>query len=339
MVRLEGQVKVGEQSTFCATFSTESRDFRRAKKIEIKIYLLVMHNVFMSETTTYAISNLTKSYNKTTVLNVEKLSMSQGQFVVLMGKNGSGKSTLMRLLAQQELFESGEFFFHGQPINSSTVHINSQTVFISEDLELPFTVKLQYWVETFKKMYPGYDDQILKRLTDSFEIDIKKPFHGLSRGQKMKAIFSLQAPKCPQIYILDEITSVLDAGSRWTLMQFLKEESQRGCLVIMSTNIASEMQGFASDLMLIENGRIAFESRTNNLKEHFRKIRVGKNADHNAIKELGARKISFNKDETWIYLHVRQGFDQGLEISGVEEDKREITIADVQSYFTAGEVG
>lgn len=292
----------------------------------------------MNQTTTYLISNLSKSYNKATVLDVEKLSMRQGQFVVLMGKNGSGKSTLMRLLAQQELFDSGEILFHGQPINASKLNINSQTVFISEDLELPFTARLQYWVETYKKMYPEYDDKILKRLTESLEIDTQKSFHGLSRGQKMKAIFCLQAPKRPQIYILDEITAVLDSGSRWMLMEFLKEESKRGCLVIMSTNIASEMQGFATDIMLIDNGRITFESLTDKLNAHFRKIRVGKDFDSNALKTLGARKISFNKDETWIYLHPRKSFDQSIMIQGIEEDKREITIADVQSYFTASEV-
>lgn len=245
----------------------------------------------------------------------------------------------MRLLAQQELFDSGEILFHGQSIISAKANINTQTVFISEDLELPFTVKLEYWAETFRKMYSAYDENILKRLTESLEIDTQKSFHNLSRGQKMKAIFCLQAPKRPQIYILDEITSVLDAGSRWTLMHFLKEEVKRGCLVIMSTNIASEMQGFASDLMLIEKGRIVFESLTDNLNQHFRKIRVAKNCDTSSFKNLDARKISFNKDETWIYLHPKKNSAQMSEIPGIEEDKREITISDVQSYFTAGETG
>lgn len=292
----------------------------------------------MNESNTYVISNLIKSYNKTRILDIEKLSMKLGQFVVLMGKNGSGKSTLMRLLAQQELYDSGEILFQGQPIVSPKININSQTVFISEELEIPFNVKLEYWIKSFKKMYPAYDDNTLKRLTQSFEIDTQKSFHSLSRGQKMKALFSLQAAKRPQIYILDEITAVLDAGSRWTLMEFLREEVKRGCLVIISTNIASEMQGFASDLLLIEKGSIIFESSTSNLNEHFRKIRVANDYDPSAIKNLGARKISFSKNETWIYLHPRKNNSEISNVKGIEEDKREITIADVQSYFTAGEV-
>ena len=291
----------------------------------------------MKETNTYSISNLSKSYNKICVLEVEQLSLKSGQFVILMGKNGSGKSTLMRLIAQQELFDSGEILFQGQPLISSQVIINPQTVFISEEHELPFAVKLTHWAETFLKMYPNYDQKTLTRLTHSLEIDTQKSFHSLSRGQKMKALFCLQAPKRPQIYILDEITSVLDSGSRWTLMQFLKEEVMRGCLVVMSTNIASEMQGFASNVLFLEKGRIIFDSPCDDLKKHFRKIRVTNVCPPMTIKNLGARKISFIKDDTWIYLHLRKKDVETSVLQGVDEDQREITIADVQSYFTASE--
>jgi ABC-type multidrug transport system ATPase subunit len=56
--------------------------------------------------TEFIIKDLVKFYNKTKVLDIASLKLSAGQFVAIMGKNGSGKSTIMRLLSQQELFDS-----------------------------------------------------------------------------------------------------------------------------------------------------------------------------------------------------------------------------------------
>lgn len=289
----------------------------------------------MNSTNEFVIKDLVKFYNKNKVLDVGEMNLKPGQFVALMGKNGSGKSTIMRLLAQQELYDSGDILYGGTSLRSTKIKLNPQTVFISEDQELPFSVPLTYWLDIQKKMYPGFDENIFKNLIRSFEIDISKTFHSLSRGQRIKALFCLEAPKRPNIYLLDEVTSVLDQGSRWTLMQFLKAEIERGCLVVMSTNIAGEMQGFATDVVFLEKGQVNFSSKSLALHQHFKKIKVTKEQEPFATKNLGARRINFNTDNTWTFLYSKK---EELQTSpGIVDDQREITISDVQSYFTAGE--
>lgn len=290
----------------------------------------------MKTTLDLEISNLKKAYNKSPVLDIDALKISAGQFVALMGKNGSGKSTFMRLIAQQELYDSGDIRFQGQSLSSTKVKINSENAFISEDHELPFSIKLGEWAKMFQKIYPQFDDNLLRQLTQSLDVDLQKSYQALSRGQKMKALFSLLAAKKPSIYMLDEITAVLDSGSRWTLMQFLKEELKRGCLIMMSTNIASEMQGFATDVVFLKNGKINFSSKCSDLGARFVKIRVPKDLEPTIAKNWGGRKILFNNDESWTYLCSKAQLNTTLP-SGVETDKREVNIADVQAFFTAEE--
>jgi ABC-2 type transport system ATP-binding protein len=206
--------------------------------------------------------------------------------------------------------------------------------FISEEHELPFPVNLNYWINIYRNLYPSFNESIFKNLVQKLEIDIEKSFHSLSRGQKMKALFCLQAPKRPNIYLLDEITAVLDAGSRWTLMQFLKEEVSRGCLVVMSTNIASEMHGFATHLTFLEKGKVIFSSDSGSISDHFRKIRVSKEKEASLPPNLFAKRISYNGDGTWIYMFKKSYNAAPI---GIEDDAREITISDVQSYFTTEE--
>lgn len=288
----------------------------------------------MSTATEFIIKDLIKLYNKTKILDISSLKLSAGQFVALMGKNGSGKSTMMRLLSQQELFDSGDILFCGQSLLSTSVRLNPLMAFISEEHELPFPEPLSFWLKSYMYLYPRFDRKLFDRLTKSLEVDLSKSFHGMSRGQKMKALFCLQASKRPEVYLLDEITSVLDTGSRWTLMEFLDEEVKRGCLVVMSTNIASEMHGFATQVIFIDDGQIGFQCGCKLIGEHFRKIKVPKSQEQIVVSTMAARKISLNGDGTWIFLHPRE---TTREISEVSEDQREVTIADVQSYFTAGE--
>lgn len=282
----------------------------------------------MKRAADFVIKDLVKLYNKNKVLDIAAMNLNAGQFVALMGKNGSGKSTIMRLLAQQELFDAGDIIYNGKSLLSPTTKLNPQTVFISEDHELPFAEPLTYWLNLSKKIYPGFDQGLFKQLAHSLDIDISKSFHGMSRGQKMKALFCLQAPKRPDIYLLDEITAVLDAGSRWTLMQFLKNEVNRGCLVVVSTNIASEMQGFATDVTFLEKGRIIFTGASGSFADHFRKIKVPKGQEDLIEKTLGARRVSFNGDETWSYMYLKTNITTSP-AQHITEDLRAITIADV----------
>ncbi len=252
-----------------------------------------------------------------------------------MGKNGSGKSTLLRLLAQQDVFDSGEILYAGKSLASPITELNPELVFISEDHYLPFQKKLSCWVKIYKKMFHFFDDSLFLRLCQHFEIDTEKSFRGLSRGQKMKALFCLQAPKRPNIYLIDEITAVLDSSSRWVLMQFLHEEVSRGCLVVMSTNIASEMQGFATDVIFLEKGKVVFSCKSQLLHQHFCKVRVLREKASLLTAQLAAQPIGRNSDNTWTYMFLKEN---GIVPAGVETDSREITVADVQVYFTASGV-
>src|SRR5690554_1885230 len=62
------------------------------------------------------VENLRKSYNGLTVLNLEALSIPEGQITVIMGPNGAGKTTLIRILALLEEPDQGAILLRGQPV-------------------------------------------------------------------------------------------------------------------------------------------------------------------------------------------------------------------------------
>lgn len=279
----------------------------------------------------YVLRGVCKFYSQRKVLDVRSLALETGRFVACLGKNGSGKSTLMRLLAQQEHADGGLISFFGKNLQMPSIRINSQLAYISEDQELPFSEDLLFWSSMYSKIHPLYSKSVFEKLCIELEIDPKKKFASLSRGQKMKALFCLEAAKKPKIYLLDEITAVLDSGSRWSLMRFLDKEKERGCLIVMSTNIATELQGFATDVFVLDRGQIVFQSRFSDLNKTFKKIRVSTEEMGGISLVASARSINLNNDGTWTYMY-RSNINHN--VVGLE-DRREVTIADVQTYFTA----
>ncbi len=277
--------------------------------------------------TLFEIRGLSKFYGKQLALKDLTLSFDKTMFVALLGRNGSGKSTLMRLLAQQDVWTEGDLLLNGNSLKSPSFEINSRMVFIDEHQLIPFDQTMEEAQRVYRALAKTYDDSLFERLCREFDLDVKKPFSQLSRGQKMKALFALQAPKRPDIYLLDEITSVLDAGSRLALMRFLAAEHARGALVIVSTNIASEMQGFATHFCFLGSQTVDLFCRTNEFNQHFRKFRL---VSATETPVASAQRAHLNSDGSWSYLAPI-----ATEVPRDMWDRREITIEDVASFYSS----
>lgn len=277
--------------------------------------------------------NLSKIYNKQTVLKDLNLQFQKGRFFALLGRNGSGKSTLMRLLAQHEPFDAGDILLNSQSLSSPLSQVARQIAFISEEMTLPLSLELIAWGQEFERIHSGYDFNLFQNLAKQFEVDLHKSLLDLSRGQKAKALFALHAAKKPSIYILDEITSVLDSGSRLALMRFLEVERDRGCLIVMSTNIAGELQGYATDVCFLEKGLVEYTAAADEIHQHFLKI-MATEAEVQSLKLLqkGFRFIDKNADGSWTLL-VRKKDLTGDYLGLV--DRRALTISELTTYFTS----
>lgn len=283
----------------------------------------------------YQIRDLVKTYDKKMILTNLNLDFAPGRFYALLGRNGSGKSTFMRLLAQNELFQKGDIQYKGSSLRSPSLEFARKIAFVNEDIQLPFGEPLEKWAKYFYEIHSHFNFETFNKLMSAFHIDPTKTLESMSRGQKAKAYFSLHASKRPEVYILDEITSVLDSGSCLALMRFLEEERLRGALILMSTNIASELQGYATNLCVLEEGNVAFNSSVTEIEQHFCKVRA--TDDEIVDKDLlnrGFRYLDKNIDFSWSLLCRRDRMPPNI---GLQEDRRGISIHELAIYFT-GEV-
>lgn len=288
-----------------------------------------MENIILS------VKSLTKKYNKNFyALNDINLDFREGQFYALLGENGAGKSTLMRLIAQYEHITSGEIYYKGLSLYSLTNNLNEDCVFVDESAPLSLNKSLNAWAEMISKTVAHYDHSIFQKLAKDFNLDPEQSFFSLSRGQKAKALFALGAPKKPKIYFLDEITAVLDMGSRFALINFLESEvKERNCTVIMSTNIATELPSVNTHICFLKNGKVELDCHYNDLADLFTKLITFNEEEENRALSAGGCFVSYNTDLSKTFVISLKQVDEPLK--ALKKDSRKILISEIMTYYTS----
>ena len=90
----------------------------------------------------------------------------------------------------------------------------------------------------------------------------------------MQAGLILSLASRPELLILDEVTSVLDARARFVLLREVRALAESGACVILATNIVTEVHSLADRLLLIEGGRVSADLDLRNPSGEFVLVRV-----------------------------------------------------------------
>lgn len=188
------------------------------------------------------IQNVSKSFQadsrKREVLRDVNLAVEQGEFVAIVGYSGSGKSTLMSLLAGLSLPDSGKIWFNGEPVKGpgperGIVFQNYSLLpwlTVQGNIALAVDQVLSDWPKARRREH-------IRRFIEMVNLTPathKRP-HELSGGMRQRVSLARTLAACPQVLLLDEPLSALDALTRGTLQQELARiwsEDRTTCIMI-----------------------------------------------------------------------------------------------------------
>ncbi len=197
---------------------------------------------------TYKIPNGDTVYEK---LNCE---IYLGDFFGVLGKNGAGKTTLIDLLMGYRPITSGDIQIFGENPMSSHRRKKEDIFILSHDIQIQSSHSVENYLEFTSFFYENYDKVKEKELLEYFQINPKSKMGALSTGQKVKAQIIAAFSAKPKLYLMDEVTAVLDPESRkqfFTLLKALKAE--RSCSLILATNIAEDLNGVVDKVLFIDH--------------------------------------------------------------------------------------
>jgi ABC-2 type transport system ATP-binding protein len=113
----------------------------------------------------------------------------------------------------------------------------------------------------------GREPVLLQQLVELFDVEMKRPLKGYSKGMRQKIGIVLAFMCDPDVLILDEPTSGLDPLLQKTFNEFLLGEQARGKTIFMSSHIMSDVEKVCQRVAVIRNGSLVTVEAVETLRE------------------------------------------------------------------------
>ena len=213
------------------------------------------------------IKDLKKSFGDNEILKGISLDVKQGEVVVILGSSGCGKSTLLRCINGLETIQGGDILLDGKSITGSKkdFHLIRQKigmVFQSYDL-FPHLDILQNLILGPVKAQGRNKEEVIaeaEKLLDRVGLlDKKHSFaRQLSGGQKQRAVIARIFASDPDIFVLDEPTTGMDAGTANTFYELMHHSAHKhGKSVLMITHDPEEVKEYTDrNIHLVRNQKL-----------------------------------------------------------------------------------
>ena len=245
------------------------------------------------------VSNITKEFvketrNKKEVFKADNnisFEAKDGEIVGILGPNGAGKTTLLRMIAGVLEPTSGNIKYDDNDILKHDIDVKKQLAFLSGNTKLYQTISTYELLKMCGEVYEVPNDKIEDRIKEISNIlGISEFLYSrigkLSTGQTQKVNIARCMLHDPKYYILDEATSGLDIISSQIILNFIKEERDRGKCIIYSTHYMEEAENICDKVILINKGEVIAtgtpteikkKTKTTNLRDAFFKLIKGEN--------------------------------------------------------------
>lgn len=197
-------------------------------------------------------------------LNDVKFTLTKGETLGIVGKTGSGKTTLLKLLLRQHDVEDGTIFFAGKSIKEYTLDaLRAAIAYVPQDHFL-FSATIAENIAFAKpdatmeeviavaKIAAIHED--ITRLPKGYDTVVGERGVTLSGGQKQRISIARALLVNPEVLILDDSLSAVDAKTEEQILAALKDQRQ-GKTTIITTHRLSAI-GHANLIIVLDKGTI-----------------------------------------------------------------------------------
>lgn len=207
------------------------------------------------------IRDLTKIYNKKTVLNNVSFDVYDGEFLSILGPSGCGKTTLLKILIGIEKCTEGKIFKNKVDISNFDPSERGMGIVLQNyALFQNMTVlnNVMYALNLKIKDKEKAREQSMKMLEMvHMEDHINKYPHELSGGQQQRVAIARTLVLKPDIILFDEPMSALDADNRLSLRKELKKiQKKMKTTMIYITHDQEEAFSLSDRVMVMKDGNI-----------------------------------------------------------------------------------
>lgn len=209
------------------------------------------------------LKSVSKTFGTQTALADLSMTVPDGSFVVLLGPTGAGKTTVLRMVSGLDRPDSGEVFIGGASMTGLTpAQRNVAMVFqqyslyphltVRENMEFPLKSPL---LKTPRSEIDRKVGQVAEILQISHKLDNKAT--ALSGGEMQRVSIGRALVRNPDVYLMDEPLSSLDAKLRADLRIELKSiQANSGATLLYVTHDQIEAMTMATHVGVLDHGKL-----------------------------------------------------------------------------------
>ncbi|HEX7172297.1 MAG TPA: ABC transporter ATP-binding protein [Candidatus Limnocylindria bacterium] len=210
---------------------------------------------------------LTKSYGPHRGIVDVDLAVTEGEAFGFLGPNGAGKTTTIRTLLDHLRPTSGRAMVFGIETTADPVAIHRRLGYLPGEFALYDKLTGGQTIEYFANLRGNVDTAYQAQLIERLDVDTSRKFREYSKGNKQKIGLIVALQHRPELLMLDEPTSGLDPLIQQEFFSVIREATDEGRTIFMSSHILSEVERTCDRVAIIRDGRLTRVDRVAALRD------------------------------------------------------------------------
>lgn len=274
------------------------------------------------------LKQLTKSFHDQQVIENLSLTIPAGSFTVLVGPSGCGKSTTLRMIAGLEKPTSGEIWIGDQQVNELEPG-KRDIAMVFQNYALYPTMSVRENIEfglRNRKVPKSERERLIEEISETVGLAdyLKRKPAELSGGQRQRVALARAMVKKPQVFLMDEPLSNLDAQLRQQMrMELMELHDKLGSTFIYVTHDQVEAMSMGDQIVIMKQGQIQQADSPFHVYHHPANCFVAKFIGNPPMNLLPAHKSGQSiqiGNEKGIHFDGRSGLEQ-LQTIGIRPEK------------------
>jgi len=212
---------------------------------------------------------LTKRYKNTIAVDNIDLDIPAGRIVGLIGPNGAGKTTALKAILGLANYD-GELSVLGKNPAKDRAALMEDVCFIADVAVLPRWIRVWQLIELTEKIHPKFSREKCLKYLKSTKITLDHRVKQLSKGMVVQLHLAIVMAIDVTLLVLDEPTLGLDILFRKQFYtNLLNDYFDEERTIIITTHQVEEIEHILSDLIFIQDGRIALNCSMEEVQESY----------------------------------------------------------------------
>ncbi len=219
------------------------------------------------------VSNLSKRFDDTTVVDDISFEVAHGRTYALLGANGAGKTTTLAMLLGLLIPTAGEIYVLGVDMLRDRYRALPRINYASPYVDLPQRLTVRQNLKIYGRLY-GVPQLGLRIEELAAELDLEsfidRAYRNMSSGQKTRVALAKALLNRPEVLLMDEPTASLDPDTADRIRAYL-ESYQRttGATVLLASHNMLEVERLCDQVLMMRAGRIVNRGTPQELVVHY----------------------------------------------------------------------